>query len=354
MTFLDFGFPSSKCLERIELRVPSILPSYPFHPSFTSTRLEMAPPNNKSGDIGKGFNEFLQKDRKRKQNEELANQIFKRPQAARNGASRTPSLASRVGVQKRPLNRRTVSDNTILPTQQKRAQRLASALSNVTSRDDVFFDTTQNNLKKPLAELSIRGKGDTITVIAQNFVAGTTISDIESVLAPDPSQCLLSSRLISASPTVMAELTFGSRPAAMAIVERFNNQRVRSLTHFHVFANNIRLTVNFYTSMFNLINFILVQARTCRNEEEMYQDNLVLKQRRNQQIPWISTLDHPKLLTVPNSQILPPASLAILLEALVPHNMRMASMASQIIKHQKMMAGRLVEEVDTEGLQAIR
>lgn len=218
-----------------KLRVPPQPTTSPICASSTQkqSHSQMAPSNNKSqkGEIGKGFNDFLQKDRKRKQNEELASQIFKRP--AKAGASRSPSLASRVGVQKRPLNRRAVSENITLPTQQKRVQRIASALSHMTSRDDVSFNATRNNPKKPMAELSIRGKGDTITVIAQNFGAGTTISDIESVMAPDPSQCLLSSRLISASPTVMAELTFGSRPAAEAVVERFNNQRVRSLVYFH-------------------------------------------------------------------------------------------------------------------------
>jgi hypothetical protein len=85
------------------------------------------------------------------------------------------------------------------------------------------------------AEISIRGKGDKITVIAQNFAPGTTLSDIESVMAPDPSQSLVSKRLLAANPTVIAELVFGSRESAETVVARFNNKLVRLLDGIWIF-----------------------------------------------------------------------------------------------------------------------
>jgi len=75
-------------------------------------------------------------------------------------------------------------------------------------------------------DISIRGRGDRLVIVAQNFAPGTTSSDIESVMAPDPAQCLISSRLVAMNPTVIAELTFGSRTAAEEVVQRFNNKYV--------------------------------------------------------------------------------------------------------------------------------
>ena len=68
--------------------------------------------------------------------------------------------------------------------------------------------------------------GGSYTVVAQNFAPGTTAADIEAVLAPDIEQCLTSCRLLSSIPTVIAELIFGSRDAAQAVITRFNNKTV--------------------------------------------------------------------------------------------------------------------------------
>jgi hypothetical protein len=76
--------------------------------------------------------------------------------------------------------------------------------------------------------MNIRGKGDKIVVHAENFALGTSISDIESVMAPEPAQCLISSRILSVHNSVKAELVFGNRDAAEAVVNRFNNKVVRA------------------------------------------------------------------------------------------------------------------------------
>jgi hypothetical protein len=63
-------------------------------------------------------------------------------------------------------------------------------------------------------------------VVAQNFVPGTTAADIRAVFAPNKSQGLSSCRLISANPTVIAELVFDSQEEAEAVVAKFNNKMV--------------------------------------------------------------------------------------------------------------------------------
>jgi hypothetical protein len=125
----------------------------------------------------------------------------------------------------RPFNRRAVSDNSPAPPN-RRQQRLATALSTMTGGDDVMSGASWTRGNAENDEIKIRGKGDKTTVIAQNFAIGTSISDIAQVMAPEPEQCLLEKRLVSASPTVIAELVFGDREQAVAVVQRFNNKRV--------------------------------------------------------------------------------------------------------------------------------
>jgi len=43
-------------------------------------------------------------------------------------------------------------------------------------------------------------------------------------MAPDETQCLVQSRMITSSPTIIAELVFGDRNAAETIVAKFNNK----------------------------------------------------------------------------------------------------------------------------------
>jgi hypothetical protein len=109
----------------------------------------------------------------------------------------------------------------------RRTERLVSALSTMTSQDDIMLDATWSNDDVQEIGMHIRGKGDRITLNAENFALGTSISDIVSVMAPDPAQCLISSRILSVDNSVKAELVFGSRSAAEAVVNKFNNKMVR-------------------------------------------------------------------------------------------------------------------------------
>jgi hypothetical protein len=79
------------------------------------------------------------------------------------------------------------------------------------------------------AGFNVRGMGMTV-VVAQNFVPGTTAADIRAVFAPDKSQGLNSCRIVTASPTVIAELVFNSQDEAEGVVAKFNNKMVCTST----------------------------------------------------------------------------------------------------------------------------
>jgi len=63
------------------------------------------------------------------------------------------------------------------------------------------------------------------TVIAQNFAPGTTAADIEAVMV-ESHHHLLSCRIITSHPTIIAELILGSRVEADEIIGKFNNMKV--------------------------------------------------------------------------------------------------------------------------------
>lgn len=74
--------------------------------------------------------------------------------------------------------------------------------------------------------LTIRGvAAGPFTVMASNFAPGTTASDIEASMASIGGE-ILSCRLISAHPTVIAEIIFSEKAGAENVIATFNNQRV--------------------------------------------------------------------------------------------------------------------------------
>jgi hypothetical protein len=63
------------------------------------------------------------------------------------------------------------------------------------------------------------------TVIASNFAPGTTAADIEAVMAPIGGE-MLSCRLASSHPTVIAEMLFVEKDGAEHVIAMFNNKKV--------------------------------------------------------------------------------------------------------------------------------
>jgi len=76
-------------------------------------------------------------------------------------------------------------------------------------------------------EISIRGAAGPYVVVAQNFAQGTTAQDLEHVMLPFAGD-LTSCRIITASPTVIAEMVFASKTSADNVVATFNNKKVNS------------------------------------------------------------------------------------------------------------------------------
>lgn len=107
-----------------------------------------------------------------------------------------------------------------------RDDRLNAALSGSASSPAL---KTQFNIvtSKPTSGISIRGLAGPYTVVAQNFAPGTTAADIESAMVPIGG-AVVSCRLISARPTVIAEISFESKEGADNVIDTFNNQTVKS------------------------------------------------------------------------------------------------------------------------------
>ena len=81
--------------------------------------------------------------------------------------------------------------------------------------------------------ITIRGLAGPFVVIAQNLAPGTTAGDLESAMMPVGglvSKC----RIIKTHPIVIAEIEFQTKEGADRVIERFNNQlvRTRSLSRF--------------------------------------------------------------------------------------------------------------------------
>ena len=104
------------------------------------------------------------------------------------------------------------------------------------SRDDRLYaalqsDSTdeQMNILGASRGLTIRGAAGPFVVVASNFAPGTTASDIQASMEP-LGQEIISCRLISAQPTVLAEIVFADKEGAEMTIATFNNQKVRRST----------------------------------------------------------------------------------------------------------------------------
>lgn len=226
--------------------------------------------------------------RERKKNENLAAQIFGRGGKGRRASAPVgeikpgsgPSLASRVGVTKvhtcrsRKLWRCRIE--LIRKTQRPYVAPARPVKSNRKSTGNVDAEWTHDlhNLNNPSSNLSqlphrgrknrvvrdarisaalngsasspalnaqfnivrdsrsqgmsIRGLAGPYAVMAQNFAPGTTAGDIESAMSPVGGE-ILSCRITTSTPIVMAEIIFQSKEGADNVISTFNNQKVRIL-----------------------------------------------------------------------------------------------------------------------------
>ncbi|KIV77312.1 hypothetical protein PV11_09118 [Exophiala sideris] len=180
------------------------------------------------------FDALIQADRNRRKNEALANEIFGRNKQKENNrpakaAPRTNDLASRITKRSNSVARSSSPRNppsrpASSTPQNARSTRLATAL---TSPQVNIVSTPRGTTGKGL---SIKGKAGPFTVEASNFAPGTTAADIESALQGDTvddngGNGMLSCRVISTSPAVVAEMVFSERAIADRVISTYNNQR---------------------------------------------------------------------------------------------------------------------------------
>ncbi|KAJ6103772.1 hypothetical protein N7486_003994 [Penicillium sp. IBT 16267x] len=187
------------------------------------------------------FDEIIQSDRQKKQREQLANSILGKNRTARRASApgagvqksqnaKPGSLASRIGVPKRPASTANLRGNkpkapATAPSapakkpsknnRQPNAERLLNALES---------GSAQATIRAPRGGLSIKGASGPFVVIGCNFAPGTTAADIQSALEPT-SGPMLSCRVISHTPTVTAEFVFENKWNAENVVANYHNQR---------------------------------------------------------------------------------------------------------------------------------
>ena len=73
--------------------------------------------------------------------------------------------------------------------------------------------------------MSIRGIAGPYVVVGSNFAPGTTSADIESAMIPLGGE-MQSCKIVTSSPTVIAEMVFTEKAGAENVIATFNNQKV--------------------------------------------------------------------------------------------------------------------------------
>ena len=94
-------------------------------------------------------------------------------------------------------------------------------------QNDHSYDGLQNGGTSGASEeLSIRGLAGPYVVMGSNFAPGTTAADIESAMVPSAGE-MQSCRIITSTPTVIAEMVFVDKQSADSVIATFNNKKVR-------------------------------------------------------------------------------------------------------------------------------
>lgn len=103
-------------------------------------------------------------------------------------------------------------------------------------KNDLLLDAAVNQPprnatapKRPGEEISIRGSAGPYVVVASNFAPGTTAADIESAMIPSGGD-MQSCRILTSSPTVIAEMVFNEKHNADNVISTFNNKKVQEQT----------------------------------------------------------------------------------------------------------------------------
>jgi hypothetical protein len=142
------------------------------------------------------------------------------PQQRSSSTASIPTLGKQQqnrGGQKNRNNRQSLggADTRRDAAYQTAAQQAPPASFNIKPRSFAPVDS----------EITIRGAAGPYCVVASNFAPGTTAADIESVMAPVGGE-LSGCKLVSASPTVIAEMLFLDKTGADNVINMFNGKKV--------------------------------------------------------------------------------------------------------------------------------
>ena len=103
-------------------------------------------------------------------------------------------------------------------------------------KNDLLFDATVTQQsrngtisRRPGEEISIRGTAGPYVVLGSNFAPGTTAADIESAMIPSGGE-MQSCRILTSTPTVIAEMVFSEKHNAESVISTFNNKKVNDST----------------------------------------------------------------------------------------------------------------------------
>ncbi|KAM3073569.1 hypothetical protein ACMFMF_006774 [Clarireedia jacksonii] len=224
------------------------------------------------------FGGFINKERERKKNEDIANKFFGKNRRAsapgstnnRKRGAAVPSLASRIGGgkhsgavtkitarQTKPiakpaagnvdaewthdlhaLNNPSASRVSQVPPRaprvtQARNDRLAKAFNGSASSPNLNGQYNIVPKSKAQTSLTIKGLAGPYIIIAENFLRGTSAQDIETAMTPVGGP-VLSCRIISEYPIVTAEIIFESKDGADNVKDTFNGQEADGRT-LHVY-----------------------------------------------------------------------------------------------------------------------
>ncbi|CAL3965860.1 hypothetical protein PZA11_002697 [Diplocarpon coronariae] len=222
------------------------------------------------------LNAMINADRTRRKNEILAKEIFgknRRASATGGGMNKgnnnkfgaVPSLASRIGGSGAGVAKQRSVSTTARPTRPSgrlqaagnvdgdwthdlhtvnnsptsrspqenprgpsaarinRNERIHAALNDAASSPSLNSQFNIVSTAKPTSSISIRGLAGPTLIVVKNLASGTTAADLEIAMIPVGGS-VLSCRIVSERPIVVAELVFETREGADSVVDVFNNK----------------------------------------------------------------------------------------------------------------------------------
>lgn len=193
-------------------------------------------------------------NRERRRNEEVANRMLgKNRHRLNKGGTNNPrgsgrrskapnGLGSRSSPARGLANRITKSTTPNRQTASRSFQRAIDSLGQDSGTPTtVSRPTDQTSSTNGAGGLRIKGRAGPFTVIAQNFLPSTSASDIEAAMFGDQTRQesgLISCRLITSKPTVIAELVFSKEHQAQNVIEQYNN-KIADGRLLHVYMQNV-------------------------------------------------------------------------------------------------------------------